>query len=93
MRGEKKIRIVNTSSLPPAHNDQELITIARVNTPFEGHIIKERLAANGIPAFIRFEHGGAIPELTGNFIGGVEVQVPVMHEETTLHLLSIEYED
>lgn len=70
---------------------QKLITIARFNTPAEAHIARGRLLEEGITAFIEHEHSGSIPEITGNFLGGVLLKVPEDSEESALFILNRDF--
>ena len=49
-------------------------TIAAFSTPDEAHLLRSRLEAAGIPAFIRDEHTVQMDWLYSNAIGGVRVE-------------------
>lgn len=53
-----------------------LITIARYSLPYEAHLAKSRLDAEGIPAFVADEHTIGMQWLYSNALGGVRLQVP-----------------
>lgn len=51
-------------------------TISTSTTPIEAHIIRGRLEAEDIPAFVAFEHHIWAKWWISNALGGVRVQVP-----------------
>ena len=52
-----------------------MTTIATFNKPEDAHLLRMRLEAGGIPAFIQDENLVQIGWLLANAIGGVRVQV------------------
>ncbi|MEZ5464143.1 MAG: DUF2007 domain-containing protein [Lysobacteraceae bacterium] len=54
-----------------------LVTVARTEMAPEAHILRGRLEAEGIPAFIQHEHHVTMDWLVSNALGGVRLQVPV----------------
>ena len=54
-----------------------LITVARFREPWEAHMLRGRLEAEGIPASVAHEFVIAVDWLLSNAIGGVRVQVPL----------------
>ena len=56
-----------------------LKTIATFTSPWEAHIAKGRLEAEGIPAFIAHEHHIWANWIYSQALGGVKVQVPEVH--------------
>lgn len=65
-----------------------LITISRYSLPYEAHIAKSRLDAEGIPAFIADEHTINMQWLYSNAMGGVRLQVPEPYAEQALQVLN-----
>jgi hypothetical protein len=65
-----------------------LITVSRYSFPYEAHIAKSRLDAEGIPAFIADEHTINMQWLYSNALGGVRLQVPEPFAETALNILN-----
>ena len=65
-----------------------LITISRYSLPYEAHIAKSRLDAEGIPAFIADEHTINMQWLDSNAMGGVRLQVPEPYAEQALQVLN-----
>src|SRR5690606_6420594 len=64
-----------------------LITVATFTSPWEAHIAKGRLEAEGIPAFIAHEHHVWADWMYSLALGGVKVQVPEAHAEEAARLL------
>lgn len=52
-----------------------MTTIATFNKPEDAHLLRMRLEAGGIPAFIQDENIVQINWLVANAVGGVRVQV------------------
>ncbi len=52
-----------------------MTTIATFNKPEDAHLLRMRIEAGGIPAFIQDENLVQIDWLLANAIGGVRVQV------------------
>lgn len=52
-----------------------MITIATFSKPEEAHLLRMRLEANGIPAFVQDENLVQMDWLYSNAIGGVRVQI------------------
>lgn len=67
-----------------------LATIGRFNNLPEAYIVKGRLEAAGIPCFVAGEVTGNIPEITGAFLGDMELQVPTDRLEEARRLLAEE---
>lgn len=65
-----------------------LITIARYSLPYEAHIAKSRLDAEGIPAYLADEHTINMQWLWSDALGGVRLQVPEPHVESALMILA-----
>lgn len=65
-----------------------LITISRYSFPYEAHIAKSRLDAEGIPAFVADEHTINMQWLYSNALGGVRLQVPEPFAEAALDILN-----
>ncbi|AXK39885.1 DUF2007 domain-containing protein [Crenobacter cavernae] len=55
-------------------NDKR-ITIAAFSTPFEAHLARGRLEAEGVAAWVVHEHHVAANWMLSNALGGVKVQV------------------
>jgi len=64
------------------------VTVARFTTGLEAHILRGRLEAEGIPAFIADEHLINTYSLISNALGGVRVQVPQLFVENALKILA-----
>ncbi len=54
-------------------------TIARFQEPWEAHIFRARLEAEGIPASVLHEHQVWVNWVYSNALGGVQVQVADEH--------------
>lgn len=52
-----------------------MITIARFSKPEDAHLLRMRLEAGGVPAFLQDENIVQVDWLYSNAIGGVRVQV------------------
>lgn len=65
-----------------------LITIARYSLPYEAHIARSRLDAEGIPAFVADEHTINMQWLLSDALGGVRLQVPEAHVDKALAVLA-----
>ncbi|MFN3579884.1 MAG: putative signal transducing protein [Pseudomonas sp.] len=70
-----------------------LITISRYSLPYEAHIAKSRLDAEGIPAFIADEHTINMQWLYSNAMGGVRLQVPEPYAEAAMRVLNEDREE
>lgn len=55
---------------------EQLVTIGSYSTPYEANMVKSRLEATGIPAFVADEFTIGMNWLYSNALGGVKVQVP-----------------
>jgi hypothetical protein len=55
---------------------EKLVTIGSYSTPYEANMVKSRLEAAGIPAFVADEYTIGMNWLYSNALGGVKVQVP-----------------
>lgn len=64
-----------------------LVTISRYSLPYEAHLAKSRLDAEGIPAFIADEHTINMQWLYSNALGGVRLQVPEAYAEDARRIL------
>ncbi|HPF72001.1 MAG: DUF2007 domain-containing protein [Lysobacteraceae bacterium] len=64
-----------------------LVTIARTEMAPEAHILRGRLEAEGIPAFIQHEHHVTMDWLVSNALGGVRLQVPVEYAQEAVAIL------
>ena len=56
---------------------KHLLTIARFGTPFQANMAKNRLEAEGIPAFLADEQTVGNLLLYGAVLGGVKLLVPL----------------
>ena len=52
-----------------------MITVARMSKPEEAHLLRARLEAGGVQAFVQDEHTVQMDWLYSNAIGGVRVQI------------------
>ncbi len=68
-----------------------MITIATFSFPFEAHIARARLEADGIPAFIANEYTISMNWLYSNALGGIEVQVPDAFADQARAVLLVDY--
>ena len=64
-----------------------LVRVEICTTAVEAHILKGRLLADGIPAFVEFEHVLYIRWDYSNLFGGVRVSVPSVCVEDALAVL------
>ena len=75
----------------------KLITITSYSEPIEAYIVKGRLEAEGIPAFIANEHHISLSWYLSHALGGVKIQVHIKDknkaEEILSSLKSGEYEE
>jgi len=71
----------------------ELVTIARYSMPYEAHLAKARLEAEGIPVFIADEHLLSINWLYTPAVGGIKVQVPEDWVEAARDILTTDHQD
>lgn len=71
----------------------ELITIARYSMPYEAHLARSRLEAEGIPVFIADEHLLSINWLYTPAVGGIKVRVPEDWEEAARQILTTDHQD
>src|SRR5690242_14994107 len=53
-----------------------MITVARFRDPWQAHMLRGRLEAEGIPAFLQHEHLIGMNWPWSTALGGVQVQVP-----------------
>jgi len=67
----------------------EVVTAASFSTPYEAHLAKDRLEANGIMAVIADEYTAGMNWLLSNAIGGVKVQVDKTDLENALKVLAL----
>ena len=65
-----------------------LVTVSTYSFPYEAHIAKAKLDAEGIPAFVADEHTINMQWLFSNAMGGVKLQVPQTFVERALDILS-----
>ncbi|CCQ89877.1 conserved hypothetical protein [Nitrospina gracilis 3/211] len=71
----------------------ELITIARYSMPYEAHLAKARLEAEGIPVFIADEHLLSINWLYTPAVGGIKVKVPEDWVDAAKDILTTDHQD
>lgn len=64
-----------------------LVTVARTEMAPEAHILRGRLEAEGIPAFVEHEHHVTADWFVSNALGGVKLQVPVEHAPAAAKVL------
>lgn len=64
------------------------ITVTTTTNPIEAHIIRGRLEAEGIPAFVLFEHHVWANWWMSQALGGVRVQVPESYVEQAKAVLA-----
>ncbi len=69
---------------------EKLITVAVYSTPYEANMVKSKLEANGIPAFVADEYTIGMNWLYSNALGGVKVQVPESLVPEALEVLRAE---
>jgi hypothetical protein len=63
-------------------------TVATYWKPEEAHLLRLRLCAAGIPAFLQDEHSAQIHPLRAAALGGVRVQVPEADFNAAVKLVS-----
>lgn len=66
----------------------DLITITSYSEPLEAHIVKGRLEAEGVPAFIANEHHISVAWYLSNALGGVKIQVHKQDHEKAIKIIS-----
>lgn len=71
----------------------ELVTVARYSMPYEAHLAKARLEAEGIPVFIADEHLLSINWLYTPAVGGIKVQVPEDWVDAARDILTTDHQD
>ena len=64
-----------------------LVTLATFNNPLEAHIVAGRLKSDGINVIINHQSIGNIPEISGQFLDGIILQVHEKDEELALFYL------
>ena len=64
-----------------------LVTVARTEMAPEAHILRGRLEAEGIPAFVQHEHHVTLDWFISNALGGVRLQMPVEHAQAAIDVL------
>jgi len=64
-----------------------LVTVSTHTDPIEAHILRCRLEAEDIPAFIASEHHIRMNWLMSNALGGVRVQVPEQFSSQALDVI------
>ena len=64
-----------------------LVTLATFNNPLEAHIVAGRLKSDGINVIINHQSIGNIPEISGQFLDGIILQVHEKNEELALFYL------
>lgn len=62
-------------------------TIASFSQPMEAHLLRARLEASGITAYLRDEHTITLDWLYSNLIGGVKVDVGDEDYERAIELM------
>lgn len=67
---------------------EDLITVARFREPWEAHMLRGRLAAEGIPATVAHEFHVGNNWLYSDALGGAKVQVPDAMGETARRIAS-----
>lgn len=70
-----------------------MITIARYSFPWEAQIVKARLDAEGIPAFVADEQTINMQWLYSNAMGGVRLQVPKAFASRAIEILAEDHSD
>lgn len=65
-----------------------LVTIATFQNSMEAHIVAGRLKSDGIQVFINHQSTGNIPEISGQFLEGILLQVHEADEERALFYLN-----
>jgi hypothetical protein len=63
----------------PRGGEGDLVPIARFFTPIEGHMLRGRLAAEGVPAMVADAHLVQANPFLAVAVGGVRVLVPDSH--------------
>ena len=66
----------------------KLITITSYSEPIEAYIVKGRLEAEGIPAFIANEHHISLAWYLSHALGGVKIQVHMKDKNKAEEILS-----
>lgn len=77
--------------LEPGHDDADadLVTVATFHTPVEAEMARERLASEGIPAFLTNAAAVGMMPFLGNDLGGIGLQVTVHNEKTAREILGV----
>lgn len=66
-------------------------TVATFSFPYEAHIARARLQAEGVPAFVADENTINMQWLYSDALGGVRVQVPAEHLTKAREILAHDY--
>jgi Putative prokaryotic signal transducing protein len=82
-------RVEREMSEPEIPPNVELVTAASFSAPYEAHLAKGQLEANGIMAVIADEYTAGMNWLFSNAIGGVKVQVDKPDLEDALKILAL----
>src|SRR5262245_40227708 len=82
-------RVEREMSEPEIPPNVELVTAASFSAPYEAHMAKGQLEANGIMAVIADEYTAGMNWLFSNAIGGVKVQVDKPDLEDALKILAL----
>jgi len=75
------------------NDPNDLVTVAKFQTPAEAELAKERLEAEGIPVFLKNEMAVGVMPYLGSALGGIELQVPERDTATARDLLEPPSED
>lgn len=68
----------------------ELITVASFSKPEDAHLLRIRLEAGGVPAYLQNENLVQIDWLYSNAVGGVRVQIDEQDVEKAREILTEE---
>ncbi|MGH9768185.1 MAG: DUF2007 domain-containing protein [Blastocatellia bacterium] len=82
-------RVEREMSEPEIPPTVEVVTVASFSAPYEAHLAKGLLEANGIMAVIADEYTAGMNWLLSNAIGGVKVQVDKTDLEDALKILAL----
>lgn len=93
IQAELQSRGITPPRLQTSHFEEQLsdiepwVTVARLTTAPEAHIVRARLESEAIPAMIADEHLVTANWFLSNAIGGVRVQVPQSYTERANRIL------
>lgn len=68
---------------------EELVTVGTYSTAFEANLVKAKLAASDVEAFLADDNMVSVNPLLTNLLGGVKVRVPESQAADARRILGI----